>query len=160
MMLPQWTTWIVVHPRENRRKCSVEPLRGRSDLHFANFRTQRPPFPEGEPYVRLGIGGPLLSAEDADKGLLILDGTWRLAEKMEPAYSQLPIRSLGPWQTAYPRISKVFDDPQCGLATVEALFAAYVSLEYDPSGLLDHYYWRQQFLELNRDRLPVSFSFP
>ncbi|MFO1019258.1 MAG: hypothetical protein U0903_00945 [Planctomycetales bacterium] len=147
-------TWIVVHPRENRKKCSVEPLRGRADFHFVTFRAQAPVLPEAGRYFRLGLGGELLSPADARHGLLVLDGTWRLAQPMEAAYASFPVRSLGPWQTAYPRISKVFDDPSGGLATIEAIFAAYVALGYDTTGLLDHYHWRDAFLELNRSLLP------
>ena len=37
---PPLPTWIIVHPRENRKKCSVEPLRGRPDFHFANYHAK------------------------------------------------------------------------------------------------------------------------
>ena len=30
-------TFLVVHPRENRAKCSLEPLRGRPDLRFMKY---------------------------------------------------------------------------------------------------------------------------
>lgn len=146
-------TVIVVHPREKRSKCSVEPLRGRDDFIFWTFPDRGTESLEG--YVRLGIGGPELSAEDAGKGLLVLDGTWRLAQRMEPFFKELPVRTLPPWVTAYPRVSKIFDDPGGGLATVEAVYAAHTILEKDTSGLLDQYYWAEQFLEFNRDRIPV-----
>ncbi|MGZ0166991.1 MAG: hypothetical protein ACKVII_23960 [Planctomycetales bacterium] len=146
-------TVIVIHPREKRSKCSVEPLRGKDDFIFWKFPDRGSEPIDG--YVRLGIGGPELSADDASKGLLVLDGTWRLAQKMEPFYEELPVRTLPAWQTAYPRVSKVFDDPTGGLATIEAIFAAHTILEKDTSGLLDSYYWSEQFLELNRNRLRV-----
>lgn len=145
-------TVIVVHPRENRQKCSVEPLRTNPQFAFWTFPDRGP-----EPitsYVRLGIGGPLLSPQDAASGLLVLDGTWRLAQRMEPSFRALPVRSLPAWKTAYPRVSKVFADPLEGLATIEAIFAAYVALGRDTTGLLDRYYWADQFLELNRNLLP------
>lgn len=102
-------------------------------------------------YVRLGLGGPQLNPEDRAAGLLVLDGTWRLAEKMEPDFAELPIRSLGPWRTAYPRKSKLYEDPGAGLATIEAIYAAYLQLGLDPEGLLDEYRWNEEFLELNRE---------
>jgi len=145
-------TVIVVHPRENRQKCSVEPLRSHPDFVFWTFPDRGPQPIDG--YVRLGIGGPLLSPADAPQGLLVLDGTWRLAQRMEPFFTQLPVRSLPVWKTAYPRVSKVFNDPQEGLATIEAIFAAYVALGRDTTGLLDRYYWGNQFIELNRHLLP------
>lgn len=141
-------TVIVVHPKERRSKCSVEPLRGRHGFVFWKWPRKGPESIEG--YVRLGLGGPELSIDDADRGLLVLDGTWKLASKMEPDFSELPVRTLsGHWKTAYPRVSKLTEDPSSGLATIEAVFAAYVALGRDTAGLLDEYYWKEQFLQLN-----------
>lgn len=147
-------TVIVVHPKEKRKKCSVEPLRGRAGFAFWKFPKRGPEPLDG--YVRLGIGGPELAPEDASKGLLILDGTWKLTEKMEQEYAEVPVRSLGPWVTAYPRVSKLFEDPGAGLATIEALYAAYVQLGRDTDSLLEHYYWREEFLRLNEQRIGSS----
>jgi pre-rRNA-processing protein TSR3 len=146
-------TVIIVHPRENRKKCSVEPLRGRPGFQFATFRP--PAFVElpAPQYVRLGIGGPVLGRADEHAGLLVLDGTWRWAEAMEAQYQHIPVRSLPSWKTAYPRVSKVFEDPDTGLATIEAIWLAYWCLGRDTTGLLDQYRWGPQFLELNRDRI-------
>lgn len=140
-------TIIVVHPRENRAKCSVEPLRGKAPYIFWTFPKRGPESIEG--YVRLGIGGPFLTSSDAAHGLLLLDGTWRLAARMEKDYTALPVRSLLPWQTAYPRVSKTYDDPAAGLATIEALFAAHCQIGLTIEGLLDHYHWKDRFLEIN-----------
>lgn len=145
-------TIIVVHPRENRRKCSVEPLRSHAGFRFWTFPERGPESLDG--YVRLGIGGPLLSEADQQSGLLVLDGTWRLAQRMEPSFANIPVRSIPVWHTAYPRVSKVFDDPLTGLATIEAIYAAYASLGRDTTGLLDQYHWSNQFLENNQQVLP------
>jgi len=144
-------TVIVVHPRENRAKCSVEPLRTVPGFEFWTFPKRGPQSIDG--YVRLGIGGPLLTAADRARGLLLLDGTWRLAEKMERDYTAVPVRSLLPWQTAYPRVSKVYADPTAGLATIEALFAAHAQLGLDTSTLLNQYRWGDQFLAMNAEWL-------
>ncbi|MEX0702871.1 MAG: hypothetical protein WD069_12315 [Planctomycetales bacterium] len=144
-------TIIVVHPKERRSKCSVEPLRGRDGFLFWKYPARGGESLEN--YVRLGIGGPPLGPEDARRGLLVLDGTWRRAAAMEKDYADVPIRSLPPWQTAYPRVSKTFDDPAEGLATIEALFAAYTILGRDTRGLFDHYRWAERFLERNRERM-------
>lgn len=140
-------TVMVVHPRERRSKCTVEPLRSRHDFLFVRFPEQVPVSLEG--YVRLGMGGPELSASDADSGLLVLDGTWKLASKMEPFYADLPVRSLPPVVTAYPRVSQLYDDPGGGLATIEAVYAAFRMLQRPTDGLLDEYYWKDRFLAAN-----------
>ena len=140
-------TVIVVHPRERRSKCSVEPLRQHGEFLFCTFPQPVPI--ELDNYVRLGIGGELLSAEDADRGLLLLDGTWRLAARMAPFYAHVEVRSLPLIHTAYPRKSEVFEDPSEGLATIEALYAALRILGRDTTGLLDQYHWKQAFLERN-----------
>lgn len=144
---PAPPTIIVVHPRERRSKCSVEPLRGRPGFRFWTFPDVGPEPLDG--YVRLGLGGAPLSVEHRHRGLLLLDGTWRLADRMAPSFAALPVVSLGPWRTAYPRMSKLFSDPAAGLATIEALFAAYTQMHRDATGLLNDYRWREAFLSAN-----------
>jgi len=139
-------TIIIVHPKERRSKCTVEGLRGDPRLVFHRFPS-RPENLGG--YVRLGLGGPELSAADADRGLLILDGTWRWAAQMESAFADVPVRTLPPLTTAYPRTSKLFADPARGLATIEALFSALTILGRDTSRLLDGYAWAAAFLATN-----------
>jgi len=140
-------TVIVVHPREKRSKCSVEPLRGRPGFEFRTFPVKLDL--SRERYVRLGIGGPLLGPGDRAKGLLVLDATWRLAARMDAAYADFEIRSLPLWRTAYPRTSKLTEDPDTGLATIEAIYLAFHVLGRSTEGLLDHYRWAREFLELN-----------
>jgi len=144
-------TIFVVHPRERRSKCSLEPLRGREGFLFWTFPEQGDLPLDG--YVRLGLGGPVIGSDDAGRGLLVLDGTWRLAARMEADYSKLPVRSLPVLQTAYPRSSKIFDNPTGGLASIEALWAAYHLLGRSTDGLLDHYHWADQFLATNSNLL-------
>ena len=139
-------TIIVVHPRERRAKCTVQPLRKQPGFQFY----KHPRFPQQlEGYVRLGLGGPVLSPADREAGLLVLDGTWRWVEPMERLVATLPVRSLPPLETAYPRSSKVSENPDGGLATIEAVYAAYRLLGRDTTGLLDEYHWAQPFIEQN-----------
>ena len=79
----------------------------------------------------------------------MLDGTWKWAEKMEREFADVPVRSLPEWKTAYPRVSKLYEDPEAGLATIEAIYAAYRLLGRDTSNLLAGYHWAERFLELN-----------
>ena len=140
-------TVVVVHPRERRSKCTVEPLRSRGDFVFVRFPDKVPVPLDG--YVRLGIGGTQLSASDAASGLLVLDGTWKLVARMEPFYADLPVRSLPNVSTAYPRVSQLYEDPYGGLATVEAVYVALKLIGQSVRGVLDNYYWKDRFLELN-----------
>jgi pre-rRNA-processing protein TSR3 len=145
-------TIFVVHPRERRRKCTIEPLRGRAGYVFWTFPRIGPEPLDG--YVRLGLGGELLGPADQEFGLLVLDGTWRLVDRMARQFADVPVRSLGPWQTAYPRQSKLFSDPSAGLATIEALYAACVQTGRSTRDLLDSYMWKDDFLRLNAALLP------
>jgi pre-rRNA-processing protein TSR3 len=140
-------TLIVRHTKENPRKCSVLPLRGRPDLIFLNYPVKERPLLEG--YIRLAAEGPELTAADAARGVLLLDGSWRWAAGMTRAFADVEPRSLHGYQTAYPRVSKLGTDPDNGLASVEALFVAYHILGRPTEGLLDHYHWRAEFLRIN-----------
>jgi pre-rRNA-processing protein TSR3 len=144
-------TIIVRSARENPRKCSVLPLRGRPDLVFLGYPAPRRPALEG--YIRLAAEGEELSPDDAGSGLLVLDGSWRWAERMNRDFLDLPPRSLKGYSSAYPRRSKQGTDPDNGLASVEALFLAYHILGRPTAGLLDHYRWAEEFLLLNRERI-------
>ncbi len=146
-MAPPPITIIVRHTHERPNRCSVHPLRGRPDLMFLDYPPREVPDLAG--YVRLAPEGPPLTAADSDQGLLILDGSWRWADVMTKRFAFVPPRSLQGYRTAYPRVSKVFQDPAEGLATVEALYLALHLLGRPTEGLLDHYHWRDQFLQIN-----------
>jgi|SRR5208282_2880908 len=140
-------TIIVRDPHENPRKCSVLPLRGRSDLLFLRYPVrERPPL---DGYIRLAAEGPGLAASDAGSGILLLDGSWRWAGVMNRDFQDVPPRSLRGYRSAYPRVSKRGTDPGNGLASIEALFLAYRILGRETTGLLDHYRWQDEFLRLN-----------
>lgn len=146
-MFPKTILWR--HRRENLRKCSLEPLKGRSDLLFCTYPTD--PLPDLRGYVLLKVGAPPLTEADREKGLFLIDATWRLAYGMEKSLP-VPIeeRSLpGFPKTAYPRRQTECPDPEVGLASIEALYLAYRVMNRDIEGLLDSYYWRKPFLEKN-----------
>ena len=71
-------------------------------------------------------------------------------------FADVPPRSLSGWRTAYPRVSKLGTDPDNGLASVEALFVAYHVLGRPTAGLLDHYRWAAEFLQLNKEELATD----
>ena len=149
-------TIIIRHRKENLKKCSLRGLEGREDLLFLTYPGCS--LPDLSHYVMLSVDAPPLSAADARSGLLLLDATWRYAEKMlRHVLSEAVVveRSLpAGWVTAYPRRQDDCPDPGRGLASVEALYAAYSTLGRDPRGLLDGYYWKEAFLAANAAMLP------
>jgi len=144
-------TYIFRHRKENLKKCSLQPLVGREDLQFINYPL-RTSIELPSNTVVLSFDGPPLSEKDKDSNLVLIDATWNLAMTMEkglaPFIAHLPKRSLPPQaRTAYPRRQTGCLDPDRGLASIEALYLAYRAVGRDTNGLLDHYYWKEQFLQ-------------
>lgn len=136
---------IIRHPKERRSKCSLTPLEGRGDLEF--FRARSGWRFEASGYTVLGLNAPVLSEADAERPLLMLDSTWRLLPQLESCLVGEGVRrSLPSVPTAYPRVSKVTEDPLGGLASVEALFLARLLIGQRDDSLLEGYYWREDFL--------------
>ena len=152
-MLSHPITIIVRHPRENPKKCSVLPLKGRAEVLLVAYPPPELPCLDG--YIRLAADGPELSIDDRDRGILLLDGSWRTSHKMVKHFEAVAPRSLHGWKTAYPRVAKAGTDPDNGLASIEALYIAHHILGRPVDGLLDHYHWAAQFLELNGARFTV-----
>jgi len=140
-------TVIVRHTKENPKKCSVMPLKGRPDVVFYTY--PHGDIPELAGYIRLAADGPPLTRADAAAGILLLDGSWRSADAMTRTYENIEPRALAGYVTAYPRVSKLGTDPSNGLASIEALYIACAILGRPTAGLLDHYHWRDEFLRRN-----------
>lgn len=144
-------TVIWRHRKERLAKCSLRGLEGREDLRFFRYPEELPSGISG--YILLEVGAPPLDAREGNRGLLLLDGTWRYAAAMRKALPE--VESLLPrslplfYHTAYPRRQKGCGDPVGGLASVEALYLAYRLLGRSIEGLLKHYHWREAFLAFN-----------
>lgn len=153
-MQPNPPTFILRHRKENLKKCSLRGLEIREDFKF--FPYPRPILPDLTGYILLAIDAPPLTIADAGHGLFLLDATWRYAEKMLRDVGSLPgieLRSIPQgYITAYPRRQGDCPDPERGLASIEALYIAFLILGRDPKGLLDNYHWRDSFLEKNHLR--------
>ena len=150
-------TLVWRHKKENLKKCSLRGLESRKDFIFHTF--PRDSFLENLPnhYILLDIEATPLAKEDYSKGLLILDATWRYAKQMItriPQEIKIERRSipLG-FKTAYPRRQDDCFDPERGLASIEAIYIAYTLMGRDIEGLLDNYYWKSIFLEINKGNL-------
>ncbi|HLB52882.1 MAG TPA: hypothetical protein VJK48_04165 [Chlamydiales bacterium] len=147
---------IIRHNRENLNKCSLRGLEGKEGFHFYTYPKDILPNLSG--YLLLKVGARPLGPEDLGRGLLLIDATWRLAQKIE---KQLPLGleacSLpSHFRTAYPRRQTHCPDPETGLASIEALFLSYYLMGRSIEGILDHYYWKEPFLRLNQSYVSSS----
>lgn len=145
---PSTVVWR--HKKENLKKCSLRGLESREDFKFYTYPGS---LPDITGYIVLDLEAPPLTIADADKGLLIVDATWRYAGKMMNVINSMEgliHRSIpGHYKTAYPRYQNDCPDPDRGLASLEAIYVAYKMLGRDTSGLLDDYYWKEQFFQIN-----------
>jgi pre-rRNA-processing protein TSR3 len=145
-------TLILRHRKENLKKCSLRGLEERDDFHFVRYPCKT--WPDLTGYCLLTIDAPLLSSEDREFGLFLIDGTWKYAQTMEksiPKDTPLIKRSLpGHFRTAYPRYQTACSEPERGLASIEALYIAFLLTRRNYEGLLDHYHWKNEFLKMNR----------
>ena len=106
-------------------------------------------------HILLALDAPPLSPADAGRPLLLLDSTWRRLPQLEACLEGEPLRRSLPAgiKTAYPRVSKIFADPEGGLASVEALYMAKKILGDDDPAVLNDYRWKENFLK----NLPPGF---
>ncbi len=138
---------IIRHYKEKRSKCSLEPLFGKEGYHFVTWKPGKK-IQLPRPHLLLEVGAPPLSPADRGQPLLLLDSTWRYLPGMRSAVQgEVLPRSFPPgFRTAYPRKSKLFDDPEPGLASIEALYLALRFLGFPDESLLDAYRWKEDFL--------------
>lgn len=151
---------IVLDHGETMNKCTVTPLADRPDFHFF------PVFGEG----KIGpLSAPILLHHEGTcltelrgqfptpPDLACVDCVWRRVPKI--------IRKLD-WKTgavrrakvplgfvtAYPRVGRPDQDPDGGLATIEAIFTAAALLGNWDVSLLGRYFQGRKFVELNAAR--------
>ena len=143
---------VIRHPKERLSKCSLNPIKERENIQF--HKASEGFFFDATGYILLHLDAPVLSAADAGNPLLILDSTWRLLPALEGCITGEPIRRSLPagTQTAYPRVSKIAEDPMGGLASIEAVYLACKLLGEDDPTLLEGYRWKEAFLEQFSDQ--------
>lgn len=140
---------ILRDPRESPRKCSLVPLKGLPRLTFHTFAPDRR-LRAGRRVLLHPDGDELAAGEPSHEGLLLVDSSWRrLPTLLRSIDGDLVLRRLPKLVTAYPRKSKTFEDPEAGLASVEALYAALVLLGDRRDEILATYRWAAPFLEAN-----------
>jgi len=140
---------LIVHdPREPAKKCSLTPLRGMPGVRFVPV-TGAARVDAGR-RIWLHPEGDELGPADRGIGVLLVDCTWRRVSKLSKLIDgELLQRRLPNLVTAYPRRSKLQPDPEHGLASVEALYAALALLGAPHPELLTHYRWAAEFLATN-----------
>lgn len=146
-MLP---TIIIRHRKENLNKCSLKGLESLQEFLFIKY-PMKEPLCDLSQYIVLSMDAPPLSFKEKDKGIVLIDATWNYSQKMiQTLPANLVYRSIpGQYQTAYPRKQTGCSNPSTGLASIEALFLAYHILGRKNDHLLDHYYWKEPFLQKN-----------
>ena len=143
---PKIPVTVIRHYKERISKCSLRFLHDREEFTFLRGR---PGYSfDATGFVLLHVEGEPLSEADQNHPLLLLDSTWRWLPQLEAGVEGQPIlRSLPPRvRTAYPRKSRVFEDPERGLASIEAVYLAKRLLGDDDPSLLDGYHWKDEFL--------------
>lgn len=139
-------TTVIRHPKERISKCSLRFLHERPEMTF--LRAKKGFSFDATGFTVLAVDASPLSAADADRPLLLLDSTWRYLPDLAACLvgEGVPRSIPAGVETAYPRVSKVFEDPTAGLASVEALYVARRLLGDDDPSLLDGYHWKEPFL--------------
>jgi pre-rRNA-processing protein TSR3 len=142
---------LIVHdPREPAKKCSLTPLRGMRGVRFVPVRGDQRV--DAGRRIWLHPEGDELGPDDRGIGLLLIDCIWRRVPALSKRIDgELLRRRLPNLITAYPRRSKLTPDPEHGLASVEALYAAMALLDAPCPALLAHYRWAAEFLAANPD---------
>lgn len=162
---------VVVDHGETPNKCTILPLRGRSDFTITKIRSAQPGMlnaplllhPDGECLSEID---PAIRAQAS--GIAAIDSIWRrlpVILKAVAPHGRL-VRIPAGYVTAYPRRAKIraenrlltegrdkLNDPEGGLATIEALFlGALWCGHYDPT-LLANYHCGAEFILKNSDML-------
>jgi pre-rRNA-processing protein TSR3 len=148
--MPQ--TIILRHRKENLKKCSLRGLETNKDFLFFTYPKDILNINFSN-YIMLTMNAQTLLPEDMHKGLLLIDATWKYADKIIKKYSSntsLEKRSIPKhYQTAYPRCQTHCPDPNRGLASIEALYIAFLITGKPAETLLDNYHWKELFLKIN-----------
>ncbi len=96
---------ILRDPRESTKKCSLTPLRGLHGVEFRTYAHDRRIDADGR--ILLATDGELLTPQDAGRGLLLIDCSWRRVERLRATVDgELVHRRLPPLESAYPRRSR------------------------------------------------------
>lgn len=144
--------------KESPKKCSLTPLREREEWPIRWIHCAIGDAVEVGEVTLLHPDGVPLGPADSARPLLLIDSSWRdLPRVLRGVSGTLHKRCLPKGLvTAYPRKSRLFEDPETGLSSIEALHAAVAMLGQRDDRLLEGYHWAQQYLEQNAALLDAS----
>jgi len=151
---------IIVDAKETANKCTIAPLASREDFRLFPVFGEGQLGPLSAPILLHHEGECLSSLRSREEmpALACIDSVWRrvprLLQKIDWVDGKQPLLAKipGGFRTAYPRVGLPTQDPEGGLATIEALFIAAALLgNYDPT-LLSKYFFARRFMELNAPR--------
>lgn len=149
---------VIIDAGETANKCTIAPLASRPDFRLISAKGAEPIGPLKSP-VLLHPDGECLtkirSSRGGISGIAAIDCVWRRVDAiLSRIAAPLPVLGRIPdgFQTAYLRKSSYGFDPDGGLATIEAIFAARALLGHWQPDLLSKYPFGRAFVELNRGR--------
>lgn len=142
-------TVIIRHKKENLKKCSLRGLE--KDKNFRFYTYPKDILPDLSGHILLKMDAPILTKDDSQKPILLIDSTWKYLEKILKVIPiNIECRSLPKnFISAYPRKQTMCPDPRFGLASIEALYLAFMITNRPTENLLDNYHWKDKFLEEN-----------
>jgi len=142
-------TIIIRHRKENLKKCSLKGIE--KDKNFNFYTYPKDLLPDLSEHILLKMDAPTITYEDYKKPLLLIDSTWRYLDKiLKTIPNNLECRSIPRnYITAYPRKQTLCFNPKYGLASIEALYLAYMLTHRSTENLLENYYWKEKFLKIN-----------
>jgi pre-rRNA-processing protein TSR3 len=142
-------TIIIRHKKENLKKCSLKGLE--ENKNFCFFTYPKDILPDLSNYILLKMDSPILTFQDSQKPLLLIDSTWKYLDKiLKVIPKNIEYRSLPKnFISAYPRRQTMCPDPKTGLASIEALYLAYLITNRSTESILTNYYWKEKFFKNN-----------
>lgn len=145
---------IISRDRRVEKKCTMYPLRGRSDL---SFRTRRDPgefsensillFPDGEPLTSELVNEIKNQVvESSHLEIVLIDCRWKKTKGVLDLLPPIRKVSLKGYTTGAKRRNP---PPEGGLASVEALYLASLKFGQPDPTLFENYHFGERFFEIN-----------
>ena len=145
---------IISRDKKIEKKCTLYPLRGRSDF---SFRTRKDPGEFSSSAVLLFPNAKALTPEHANEiknqaseksklEIVLIDSRWKKTKGILDLLPPLKKVSLEGYSTGAVRRDP---PPEGGLASCEALYLASQKFGKPDLSLLENYHFKERFIEIN-----------